>query len=84
MEKQKDDRQLEDEALRVLGDMIKAGVREAHRQAGRRYCGMCDEWVKGRECPKCGADTDAPERATGCPECDSGNTPHTLTHEGKP
>jgi len=25
----------------------------------KRYCGMCDEWVKGRECPKCGADTDA-------------------------
>lgn len=24
----------------------------------KRYCGMCDEWVKGRECPKCGADTD--------------------------
>lgn len=24
----------------------------------KRYCGMCDEWVKGKECPKCGADTD--------------------------
>lgn len=23
-----------------------------------RYCPMCDEWVKGKECPKCGADTD--------------------------
>lgn len=22
--------------------------------------------------------------ATGCPECDSGNTPHALAHEGKP
>lgn len=28
----------------------------------KRYCGMCDEWVKGRECPKCGADTDAPAK----------------------
>ena len=26
----------------------------------KRYCGMCDAWVNGRECPKCGADTDAP------------------------
>lgn len=26
---------------------------------GYRYCGPCDAWVKGRECPKCGADTDA-------------------------
>lgn len=25
---------------------------------GRRYCGPCDEWVTGRECPKCGADTE--------------------------
>lgn len=25
----------------------------------KRYCGPCDELVKGRECPKCGADTDA-------------------------
>ena len=25
----------------------------------KRYCGMCDAWVKGHECPKCGADTDA-------------------------
>lgn len=25
----------------------------------KHYCGMCDAWVKGRECPKCGADTDA-------------------------
>ena len=25
-----------------------------------------------------------PERGTGCPECDSGNTPHTLAHDGKP
>lgn len=24
----------------------------------KRYCGMCDEWVNGKECPKCGADTD--------------------------
>jgi len=24
----------------------------------KRYCGMCDELVNGRECPKCGADTD--------------------------
>jgi hypothetical protein len=29
----------------------------------RRYCGMCDELVNGRECPKCGADTDAWPRA---------------------
>ena len=28
----------------------------------KRYCGMCDMWVNGRECPRCGADTDAPER----------------------
>lgn len=25
----------------------------------RRYCGPCDRWVVGRECPACGADTDA-------------------------
>src|SRR5688500_11724918 len=25
----------------------------------KRYCGMCDKMVKGRECPLCGADTDA-------------------------
>jgi len=30
----------------------------------KRYCGMCDEWVKGRECPKCGADTEAPKKLT--------------------
>jgi hypothetical protein len=24
----------------------------------KRYCGMCDAWVRGLECPKCGADTD--------------------------
>lgn len=22
-----------------------------------RYCPLCDAWVQGRECPKCGADT---------------------------
>lgn len=72
-------RRLEDKALRVLGDMITAGVRDAQRL---RYCGWCVAWAKGRECPTCGADTDAP--ITGCPECDSGNTPHTLAHENKP
>jgi hypothetical protein len=25
--------------------------------AARRYCEMCDAWVKGKECPACGADT---------------------------
>ena len=30
------------------------------QENGKRYCGMCDKWVKGRECPLCGADTDAP------------------------
>jgi hypothetical protein len=25
----------------------------------RRYCGPCDRVVKGRECPRCGADTDS-------------------------
>ncbi len=30
----------------------------------KRYCGMCDEWVKGRECPKCGADTEALQKLT--------------------
>ncbi len=25
-----------------------------------RYCEMCDAWVKGRECPQCGADTRPP------------------------
>lgn len=29
----------------------------------KRYCGMCDEWVHGRKCPRCGADTDAPSPA---------------------
>lgn len=77
MAETREGREIENKALRTLSNMIRAG-------AGLRYCGMCDEWVKGRECPKCGADTDAPERATGCPECDSGNMPHTLTHEGKP
>jgi len=24
----------------------------------RRYCGPCDRWVVGRECPACGADTE--------------------------
>ena len=24
----------------------------------KRLCGMCDELVKGKECPKCGADTE--------------------------
>lgn len=28
----------------------------------KRYCGMCDKWVVGHECPKCGADTDAPRQ----------------------
>lgn len=28
---------------------------------GKRYCGMCDAWVRGKECPKCGADTDKAE-----------------------
>jgi hypothetical protein len=31
----------------------------------KRYCGMCDAWVKGKECPKCGADTDKAEKTTG-------------------
>jgi hypothetical protein len=22
-----------------------------------RYCEMCDDWTRKRECPKCGADT---------------------------
>jgi hypothetical protein len=29
----------------------------------RRYCGMCDQMVRGRECPQCGADTDALPKA---------------------
>lgn len=29
--------------------------------SAKRYCGMCDEWVRGMECPKCGADTDKAE-----------------------
>lgn len=44
--------------------------------ARRRYCGPCDAWVVGAECPDCGATTDrpapAPKRADGrkdCPEC---------------
>lgn len=28
----------------------------------KRYCGMCDEWVSGKECPKCGAATDAAQK----------------------
>lgn len=28
----------------------------------KRYCGMCDKWVSGRECKYCGADTDAAEK----------------------
>jgi hypothetical protein len=31
----------------------------------KRYCPMCDVWVKGHECPKCGADTDTPMRKLG-------------------
>jgi hypothetical protein len=27
----------------------------------KRYCAPCDTWVTGKECPACGADTDAPE-----------------------
>lgn len=30
---------------------------EWNAQQGRRYCPGCDAWVKGRECPACGADT---------------------------
>jgi hypothetical protein len=30
----------------------------------KRYCGMCDAWVTGRECPKCGADTDVANHRT--------------------
>lgn len=43
--------------------------------ARRRYCGPCDTWVTGAECPSCGADTDAPARAAradgrvDCPAC---------------
>jgi hypothetical protein len=29
----------------------------------KRYCGMCDRMVSGRECPRCGADTDALDKA---------------------
>lgn len=28
----------------------------------KRYCGPCDAWVPERECPACGADTDAAEK----------------------
>lgn len=52
----------EAEALSALSRMIKAGMDRSHRAAGRRYCGMCDEWVTGRECPKCGADTDKADK----------------------
>lgn len=27
-----------------------------------RYCECCDEWVKGKECPRCGAPTLAGEK----------------------
>jgi hypothetical protein len=30
----------------------------------KRYCPFCDEKVIGRECPKCGADTDALPKGT--------------------
>lgn len=30
----------------------------------KRYCGPCDEIVTGRECPKCGADTDKIDAVT--------------------
>lgn len=29
----------------------------------KRYCGMCDCMVKGKECPLCGADTDVVPRS---------------------
>ena len=45
----------EQRALNTLSRMISDGVKAAK---GRRYCGPCDEWVRGDECPKCGADTD--------------------------
>lgn len=31
------------------------------RRKHLRYCGPCDKWVIGKECPRCGADTDAPD-----------------------
>jgi hypothetical protein len=31
------------------------------RRKQLRYCGPCDKWVVGKECPLCGADTDAPD-----------------------
>lgn len=32
----------------------------------KQYCGPCDEWVvaKSGECPKCGADTEKPQKLT--------------------
>jgi hypothetical protein len=57
-------------------------------------------WVaqaQGKDCPECYPGPPAAEApraevarlveavgATGCPECDSGNRPHTLAHEEKP
>jgi hypothetical protein len=35
---------------------------EKKEMKGNRYCGMCDRMVVGRECPFCGADTDAMPR----------------------
>ena len=47
---------LEQDALNTLSRMLLDGLK---RPRGQRYCGMCDAWVRGKECPHCGADTDA-------------------------
>ena len=31
--------------------------RERGEAAAKRYCEMCDEWMRARECRKCGAPT---------------------------
>ena len=56
----------------ALGQRTSAKKRASSRENGklggggthRRYCGPCDAWVKGRECPQCGAETDKPARQT--------------------
>lgn len=50
-------------SLALLGVALFAGAGRVRRGSRRRYCEMCETWVRGTECPECGMPTRPAERA---------------------